>query len=276
MGEESRLHFRGLPDLKDMNFVQRPMASIPIVLDWAIGNLSCVEAQKHKNYAWRHNSQCVNSVSALGGYRCSCKPGYEGNPYLSCHVVGITWIYFTIKKIKLIKLWEKFFKKNGGFLLKHRISSDEGSVGKVKFFTVEELKKATNNYANDRILGHCGNGFVYKSILPDNRIVSIKKSMLVDEGQIEKFINEVLILTQVNHQNMEGSLDQLEKMVGLVKSCLHLHGEDMPTMKEGEMELEERKRIYTGQSCLKDRVSSLDPANQSAFRNRIIEGKILR
>ncbi|XP_016455653.1 wall-associated receptor kinase 2-like [Nicotiana tabacum] len=268
LGEADSFYFRGLQDLSDITFFKRTKASVPIVLDWAIGNLTCIQARKSKDYACRENSECVDSDTGLGGYRCRCTEGYEGNPYLSpgcqdidecadpdtCEknctntpgsyicscpdgyidegkkdgrgcvapysefpwikfsvgtgvglislVVVITWLYFSIKKRKLMRVREKFFQQNGGLLLKHRISTNEGGLKATKIFTAEELKKATNSYANDRILGRGGNGIVYRGVLRDNRVVAIKRSRFVDESQIDQFINEVLILTQVNHRNV--------------------------------------------------------------------------
>ncbi|KAJ0681204.1 putative protein kinase RLK-Pelle-WAK family [Helianthus annuus] len=117
-------------------------------------------------------------------------------------LVGITWLYFVIKKRNLVKLREKFFQQNGGLLLKQRITNNKGNVDSTKVFTALELEKATNNYAEDRILGRGGYGIVYKGILTGHRVVAIKKSRVVDETQIELFINEVIILTKVNHRNV--------------------------------------------------------------------------
>ncbi|KAG5552065.1 hypothetical protein RHGRI_010226 [Rhododendron griersonianum] len=171
------------------------------------------------------NATCTNTP---GSFSCSCNDHYFGdgrsdgrgcNPKASkipvtslslglgfgfvILLMGVTWIFFFINRRKLIKLRKQFFKQNGGSLMKQKISSIDGTSAELsKFFTVEELKKATNNYAENQIIGHGGYGVVYKGTLPDQRIVAIKKSKVMDENQVEQFINELLIVTQVNHRNV--------------------------------------------------------------------------
>jgi len=111
-------------------------------------------------------------------------------------LICATWLHFGFKRRKLIKLREKFFQQNGGHLL------SVAHVEPSKIFTAEELEKATSNFSEDRVLGRGGYGVVYKGILPGNHLVAIKKSRIMDEGQIEQFINEVVILTQINHRNV--------------------------------------------------------------------------
>ena len=116
--------------------------------------------------------------------------------------VCCSWLYLIIKQRNLIKLKEKFFKQNGGLVLQYQLSRQENSTETVKIFTIEELKKATNNYDETLIIGRGGFGTVYKGILSDNRIVAIKKSKMVDQSQIEQFINEIVVLSQINHRNV--------------------------------------------------------------------------
>ncbi|XP_043700378.1 wall-associated receptor kinase-like 1 [Telopea speciosissima] len=115
--------------------------------------------------------------------------------------VGL-WLNFRYVKRQQIKLKKKFFKKNGGLLLQQQVSSQDHSVEKIKIFAIEELEKATDNFNGSRILGNGGSGAVYKGILSDGRTVAIKKSKTVDESQIGQFINEVVILAQINHRNI--------------------------------------------------------------------------
>ncbi|XP_023760203.1 wall-associated receptor kinase 2 [Lactuca sativa] len=273
MSEQERFTFGGVSDLMDPNFKTRTKASVPILVDWVIGNLSC--NTNAGVLTCPVNTHCIDSDTGVPGYRCICDEGYQGWPYLdpgcqdinecedpninlcegictntpggyscSCKdgyvgdgfsngrgcvaensdaensefpvikfslgmgfgflaiLVGTTWLYFGVKKRNLIKLRKKLFQQNGGLLLKQRIMSSEGSVDSTKVFTAEDLEKATNNYAEDRILGRGGYGIVYKGIFSNNLVVAIKKSRVMDETQIEQFINEVVILTQVNHRNV--------------------------------------------------------------------------
>ena len=108
-----------------------------------------------------------------------------------------------VKKRKNIKRNEKFFKRNGGLLLQKQLSSSEVTVEKTtKLFNSKDLEKATDNFNVNRILGQGGQGTVYKGMLIDGKIVAVKKSKVIDEGKLEEFINEVVILSQINHRNV--------------------------------------------------------------------------
>ena len=111
-------------------------------------------------------------------------------------------VYKLIQKRKDKRRKEKFFKRNGGLLLQQQTSNGEHATQTTRMFTAIELEKATDQYNGNRILGRGGQGTVYKGMLPDGKIVAVKKSMLVDESQIESFINEVFLLSQISHRNV--------------------------------------------------------------------------
>ncbi|KAJ0763384.1 putative protein kinase RLK-Pelle-RLCK-IV family [Helianthus annuus] len=96
-----------------------------------------------------------------------------------------------------------FFKRNGGLLLQQQMSSgDDGNVEKTKLFTSKELENATDHFSDNQILGQGGQGTVYKGMLTDGNIVAVKMSKIKDESEIEQFINELVILSQINHRNV--------------------------------------------------------------------------
>ncbi|XP_028118160.1 putative wall-associated receptor kinase-like 16 [Camellia sinensis] len=264
--EEDAFNFSTL-DLKDL----QSRETVPVVLDWAVGNQTCQEALANiSSYACKAmNSECYNASNGPG-YLCRCSLGYQGNPYVidgcqdinecevsqpckgtcmnlpgsfscscpkdyegdgmkngtGCHhnpqtrgstvlavglglslgllslFLGSSWIYWILRKRKHMKLREKFFQQNGGLMLQQQLSKHERSVETATIFTAEDLKKATNNYDESEVIGRGGFGTVYRGVLPDHRVVAIKKSKISDQNQIDQFINEVIVLAQINHRNV--------------------------------------------------------------------------
>ncbi|XP_058767271.1 wall-associated receptor kinase-like 1 [Vicia villosa] len=115
-------------------------------------------------------------------------------------LIGLLFLYKVLKRRMIKKRKEKFFKRNGGLLLQKRMSSGEVNVDRTTLFTLKNLKKATDNFNKDRVLGKGGQGTVYKGMLVDGKIVAVKKFKV--EGNVEEFINEFVILSQINNRNI--------------------------------------------------------------------------
>ncbi|WZY98477.1 hypothetical protein YC2023_070806 [Brassica napus] len=204
--EEDMFSFSPYRDLQNL----RNVTEFPVVLDWSIGNQTC--KQVGSTSICGQNSVCLDSTTRTG-YNCKCKAGYDGNPYLQEGCRGTTVGFMAIllvvvciqqrmRHMKNIELRKQFFEQNGGGVLRQRLSGEGPSNVDVKIFTEEGMKEATNGYDESRILGQGGQGTVYKGILPDNSVVAIKKARLGDCSQVEQFINEVLVLSQINHRNV--------------------------------------------------------------------------
>ncbi|XP_074555977.1 wall-associated receptor kinase 2-like [Curcuma longa] len=149
-----------------------------------------------------------------------------------------SWLYWIYKKRKLGELKQHFFEKNGGSLRPD-----------IRLFSSEELEAASDNYNQSRILGEGGFGTVYRGVLPDRNVIAIKKAKISnDEAEVQQFINEVEVLSRINHRNVVKLLGCcLESQVPMLvyefvpngTLAHHVHGEGH----RGSLSLEARLRI---------------------------------
>ncbi|CAH2067667.1 unnamed protein product, partial [Thlaspi arvense] len=192
-------------DLQNLRNVTR----FPVILDWAMKGTCDTSFCGEK-------SNCYNNISIRGDeHSCKCLKGFEGNPYLQhgCKVsvigfllflIGICCLILKLKLWKRAKLKERRFEENGGILLVQRLL-DEGpqsSNASIKIFTEKDIKTATKGYHKTKILGRGGQGVVYKGILSDGVQVAVKKSRDLDRDQVAQFINELLLLSRINHPHV--------------------------------------------------------------------------
>ncbi|CAN6214727.1 unnamed protein product [Urochloa humidicola] len=175
-----------------------------------------------------------NCTNTPGDYLCECPHGSNGNPRvpngciktqasLASHrpshtglsiglgvgsfalllflFLGTTFLMRKLTARKKKRQRERFFKQNRGQLLQQLVAH-KTDIGERMIVTLEELEKATNNFDKSRELGNGGHGTVYKGILSSQHVVAIKKSKIVIQKEIDQFINEVAILSQINHRNI--------------------------------------------------------------------------
>ncbi|KAB5514814.1 hypothetical protein DKX38_028720 [Salix brachista] len=209
--------FAFLADKRSLKISDWPLSRTPkygtdVVIEWVVENKTCEQAKANTSaYACGANAYCTYAESGQG-YLCSCNKGFEGNPYLKegCQGVGVGfgavlflftglwWLYKVFKRKRCQKLKKKYFN----LLVQEQLSSGEVNVEKLKIFPSKELDKATDHYNANRMLGQGGQGTVYKGMLADGKIIAVKKSKVIDEGNLKQFINEVILLSQINHRNV--------------------------------------------------------------------------
>ncbi|XP_051202597.1 wall-associated receptor kinase 2-like [Lolium perenne] len=172
--------------------------TMPMRLDWAIrdSGLSCNSTQQGACVSG--NSGCANSINGPG-YVCHCLDGYKGNPYVrnGCQriVLGVSFIVIALLLALVFfqkRQLDKSFEKNGGKILEN--------VKGLTIFTKEGLKKITRN--NSDFLGNGSFGKVYKGILPDDTIVAVKASIIINEDTRKDFTDEVEIQSNMIHKNI--------------------------------------------------------------------------
>uniref|UniRef100_A0A1J3K629 Wall-associated receptor kinase-like 4 n=1 Tax=Noccaea caerulescens TaxID=107243 RepID=A0A1J3K629_NOCCA len=171
----------------------------------------CVDIDECKLEEGRRRCKDQSCVNRPGWFECEpkkpehLKPVVQGaliGSALLLFAFGIFGLYKFVKKRRRIIRMRKLFRRNGGMLLKQQLTRKEGNVEMSRIFSSSELEKATDNFNKNRVLGQGGQGTVYKGMLVDGKIVAVKRSKVVDEDRVEEFINEIIVLAQINHRNI--------------------------------------------------------------------------
>ncbi|PON38668.1 Mitogen-activated protein kinase kinase kinase [Parasponia andersonii] len=83
--------------------------------------------------------------------------------------------------------------------------SSSGSIPQLKgarWFSLEELKKYTNNFSTTNAIGSGGYGKVYRGNLPTGELIAVKRAQKESmQGGLE-FKNEIELLSRVHHKNL--------------------------------------------------------------------------
>ncbi|GLJ34716.1 hypothetical protein SUGI_0698620 [Cryptomeria japonica] len=176
----------------------------------------------------RHLDQCVEPsqggvcYNLPGSYNCSCAKDYSGdglqngtrcqssdsNQFAAPAIIGsvssvavvcvaASLLVWWLKKRHLKLVEAKYYQK-----LQQHLAS-RGGRESLRMFSADELAKASNNYSKEMVLGSGGFGIVFKGILSDGTLVAIKKSkQALDLEDDHEFLNEIAILSQINHRNI--------------------------------------------------------------------------
>nr|GMD51137.1 putative wall-associated receptor kinase-like 16 [Ipomoea batatas] len=195
------------------------------------------------------NATCENK---LGGFSCHCKEGYredgkggcqlpsKGGNKVNVIVLGVSLgtitlfisgfcVYLGYRRRKSVRMKEKFFRENGGLILQQRIVQGTASSGTTRIFTAEELKKATNNYDQTRIVGEGGRRAIFYNGPEEERNLSLYFLSLLKENRLFRIFDDNVVC--------EGNTEELMEVCLLAERCLNVKGEDRPTMKEVAIEL---------------------------------------
>ncbi|MCL7027648.1 hypothetical protein MKW94_021761 [Papaver nudicaule] len=164
-------------------------------------------------------STCSSSTKP-GVSRCLCIKGYYWDQALgTCSrevkrpsttrlglkvASGICSFFFLAITLTIIAL--RNFKRisNQSKLAKSREDMLKASNGgkSSRIFSLKEVKKATCGFCKDRILGIGGFGEVYKGELKDGTVVAVKSAKVGNIKSTNQVLNEVGILSQVNHKHL--------------------------------------------------------------------------
>jgi hypothetical protein len=111
------------------------------------------------------------------------RPCYAGLVAGMCVAIVVAVLVIILYRRKRLQMQSR------ARLMKERadILSTSGGGKSAKLFTRKEMKRATNGFAKDRVLGIGGFGEVYKGILKDGTVVAVKTAKSVISKESSRF-----------------------------------------------------------------------------------------
>ncbi|KAF8683992.1 hypothetical protein HU200_044942 [Digitaria exilis] len=104
---------------------------------------------------------------------------------------------------------QKAKEELGGPFASWARSEERGGAPRLKgarWFSYEELKRSTNNFAEANELGYGGYGKVYRGMLPTGQFIAIKRAQQGSMQGGHEFKTEIEMLSRVHHKNLVGLL----------------------------------------------------------------------
>lgn len=69
-------------------------------------------------------------------------------------------------------------------------------------YKYETLEKATDYFNSSRKLGQGGAGSVFKGILPNKKVIAVKRLIFNNRQWVDEFFNEVNLISGIEHKNL--------------------------------------------------------------------------
>ncbi|KAH7543150.1 hypothetical protein FEM48_Zijuj02G0152700 [Ziziphus jujuba var. spinosa] len=110
--------------------------------------------------------------------------------------IGVVWIFWRRHR----KMKKKNMVENEmGFTPKRDFIGGNTKLFKLTF---QEIKKSTNNFSRENIIGMGGYGNVYRGILPDGSEVAFKRFKNCSVAADKTFAHEVEVIASIRHVNL--------------------------------------------------------------------------
>nr|APU94841.1 leucine-rich repeat receptor-like protein kinase [Pohlia nutans] len=150
------------------------------------------------------NPYCEGSISEDDGRRCYCEQICFISPKSKNDTWKVSGIIGTCSAILLalvILIFSLVLHRNKKHMrsLYEEIEASEINAKRYKYF---ELLVATRNFSPAMKLGAGAFGAVYKGILPNKTEVAVKQLFLKTKEGRDDFINEVLLVSNLQHRNL--------------------------------------------------------------------------